>query len=67
MTFEIEGQILKMILPQKNGYSSLFRRFVIPKVRLIRRFVIPKVRYSEGPLFRRFVNPNMKYGSLIRK
>ena len=30
-----------------GGYSSLFRRFVIPKDRLIRRFVIPKVRYSE--------------------
>ena len=28
--------------------SSLFRRFVIPKVRLLRTFVIPKVRYSEG-------------------
>ena len=43
-----------------TGYSSLFRRFVIPKVRLIRRFVIPKVRYSEGSLFRRFVIPKLR-------
>ena len=55
-------QILKAL---KLGYSLLFRRFVIPKVRLIRRFVIPKVRYSEvhyseDSLFRRFVNPKRK-------
>ena len=43
------------------GYSSLYRRFVIPTVRLIRRFVIPKGSFiPEGPLFRKFVNPKMK-------
>ena len=54
---------------RERGYSSLFRRFVISKVRLIRRFVIPKVRYSEGSLFRRFAIPKVRYseGSLIRR
>ena len=42
------------------GYSSLFQRFVIPKVRLIRRFVILKVCYSEGSLFRRSVIPKVR-------
>ena len=57
--------------------GSLFRRFVIPKVRysevlLFRRFVIPKIRYSVDWLFWRFVNPkwkrvNYSKGSFIQK
>ena len=35
-------------------------QLVIPKVRLIRRFVDSEGSLSEGPLFRRFVNPKMK-------
>ena len=43
--------------PEFYGYSSFFRRFVIPKVRLFRRFGDPKVCYSET----RFVIPEVRY------
>ena len=61
----------KLLLYSHRLYNSLFRRFEYAEGSLFRRFIIPKVRYSEGslfrsPLFRRFVIPKVRYseGSL---